>query len=69
MRTLPKQQYWEKLTEYFYDHIHWTSGKDKYAGMIEWLAKDYRAEASYYSSEIKFSNDRDATFFIMRWAQ
>lgn len=69
MRSLPKQQYWTKLTEYFYDHIHWSSGTDKYPSMIRWLAEDYNAEASYYSSEIKFNNERDATMFILRWSE
>lgn len=69
MTILPKQQYWEKLTEYFYDHIHWSSGKDKHPGMIEWLSQEYNAKASYYTNEIRFDDEKDATMFILRWSE
>jgi len=68
MHILYKEQYWEKLIEYFYDHIHWSSSKDKHASIHEWLQKDYRAETSYYTDQIRFKNKSDAIFFIMRWS-
>lgn len=66
---LYKEQYWEKLSDYFYNHIHWTSGVDKYASINEWLLRDYNAETSYLTDQIRFKNERDATLFMLRWSE
>jgi hypothetical protein len=65
MIKLNKDQYYEKLIDYYYGHVHFV--KEGPPSIFEWVEQDFGADMSRYSDSIKFNNEADATMFVLRW--
>jgi hypothetical protein len=62
MFTVSRRQYWQALTEYFYDNV--------YPGMYHistWIKHEYRGKCEVYSDYIRFDNPQDQLMFMLRW--
>ncbi len=66
MTRLRKDLYWDKIVDYYYDNVHYTL--EKPPSMFTWLADEYNAQTNRESREIEFLNEKDATWFLMRWS-
>lgn len=64
---LTKQQYWTKLVDYYYDHIHWDT--EPTISIYQWLKRDYNATASLHSKVISFDNPAHGEWFLLRWSE
>ena len=68
MVALNKKLYWQKLVDYYYEHIHFLDyPDDRIPSIVDWLERDFGASASRYSDKIRFDNPADATMFTLKW--
>jgi hypothetical protein len=66
MIRLSKLPYWEKITVYYYENIHWAAGGGP--GIIDWTSQEFNAKVTYVDTDITFNNPADAAWFMLRWA-
>lgn len=62
---LEKQEYWDKLIDYYYDHVHW--GDDPPGGIYSWLEKEYSI-VSGTGMDLEFTDPKKLTFFVLKWS-
>ena len=62
---LEKQQYWDKLINHYYDNVHWNDNSDD--GIYGWLEREYGIISST-GSDLKFTDEKKLTFFVLRWS-
>lgn len=64
--TLEKQQYWNKIIDYYYDNVHYES---EHKNIYDWLEAEYGAVSETAKPMIEFKDDKKATWFALRWSQ
>lgn len=65
MTRLRKSNYWDRIVNYYYDHVWRTT--DQTPEICEWMKQEYNVDASRQSDWMEFSNAADATVFALRW--
>jgi hypothetical protein len=60
---LSKEQFWNKLVDYYYDEIHWQKNTK---GIYEWLETEYSAVSNTGSKTLSFTDNKKATWFLMK---
>jgi len=65
MTQLRKLPYWEKIVAHYYENIHWD--RNEQATMYSWLEDEYHAKADRFADKIVFEDEKDATWFMLRW--
>jgi len=60
-----KELYWDKLIDYFYDHIKWEQDIDN---IYDWLEQEYGVTAFTGSKGLTFNDEKKAMWFVMRWS-
>ena len=63
--TLEKQQYWNKIIDYYFDSVHYES---EHKNIYDWLEAEYGAVSNTAKSTIEFTDDRKASWFALRWS-
>jgi hypothetical protein len=64
---LDKRDYWHRLVDYYYDHVHWDS--EPTISIYKWLERDYNAVASLNSQTIYFDDPARLEWFLLRWSE
>lgn len=60
-----QRQYWNKIVDYYYEHVHWDS--DPAPSLYEWIEKEYQGSTSLGAKYIYFDDEARANWFVMRW--
>ena len=66
MVVVDKTPYWDKLVEYYYDHIHWN--EEPVRSINQWLLDQYGCRAQYTVPNLIFDRDSDYTLFALRFS-
>lgn len=64
---LNKDEYWEQLVDYYYDHVHWNEPGPP--SIYEWLERDYCASTNLNAKYIHFDDEARKAWFVMRFSQ
>ena len=63
---IEKQQYWNNIIEHYYDTVHFES---VHKNIYDWLEAEYGAASNTATPTIEFKNDKEATWFALRWSK
>lgn len=64
---LKKSNFYSKLVDYYYDHVHWVVEPEP-PSIRQWAKNEFGADIYQYQDLIEFSDPKDASFFLMRWS-
>ena len=62
---LPREDYWAKLVDYYYDNVHWTEPGPP--SIYQWLERDFGGETRFGAQNIYFKDPAKCSWFILRW--
>lgn len=61
---IDKEQFWDRVVDYYYDEVHWEKG---YTGIYEWLEAEYGAISDTGSKVLRFKDGPKATWFCLKY--
>jgi hypothetical protein len=65
MIQLSSGDYWLKLSDYYYDNVHWDNSEQ--LTMRSWLRKEYGCKLSDRGFLLQFDEEQKATWFRLIW--
>lgn len=63
---LDKNRFWAIIVDYYFDEVHWDSGKPK--GIHKWLESEFGAVTAADSNYLSFNDSSKANWFLLRWS-
>lgn len=60
------EEFWEKVVDYYYDHVHWESGSPK--SIKTWVKDQYSGQVDMENRCIKFDDEAKKNWFVLRWS-
>jgi hypothetical protein len=65
---LPAAHYWSKLTDYYYDHIHWDLDSVRTnLTLRSWAQQEYGCRYVPEAQHLEFDDEKVAMWFRLLW--
>lgn len=68
MIRLPKNEYWDKIIDYYYDHVFFEDNDPGQGSIMDWVERVFNARVDREVDTIMFDRPESATAFLLRWA-
>lgn len=62
---LNKRYFWDRLIEYYYDHVHWE--QENPPSVYEWVKQEFGGDVARYHEYISFEDPAQASYFALKW--
>ena len=59
---------WHKISDYYYDNVHWEITDKTLRGLYNWLQREYGVKFNPDILEFEFLDDKKKSWFILRWS-
>lgn len=57
--------FWDKIIDHYYDHVHWEEGSPK--SINQWIKEKYSGKVDMDNRFIEFDSDAKRNWFVLRW--
>lgn len=65
MKHIAMDDYWERLTDYYYDNVHFEHPSPKFC--TAWVEETFNCIVDKEKRCISFKSDLDLTKFLFKW--